>query len=940
MASTLTKPASSADTPASAPAFSYAQAARGQVATPATTPQPESSAPPSTTNTVGSSVTSSVASDVQDIPKALQDSTDLSTVKVTDSELSSVVGSTTQESRDDAVSVAGSQSQPAAKGSETRRPRKGKKGKNQDKTKEDEQDRAKENLKTVEQVKVQLSEAPIPSVNVWQERAKQNPAPQKSVASTTTATTPEAKKAENGPAVRVPKKPLESSRNAVTPNESRRTAPRGSRVQAENPPSVQDPTLWPSIELAAVDDGKSKPTEKPAVSEKPDEASASSKPKKEWTHFPITPTYTYETQFSQHAKQPRPRGGARGGREPGSTRGGHASASGPSEDKEPASATAVSTKGQTESKERPRDAAAPHARQTSQAPTVPKRGGMDTSAREPRKAAGASPADKAKGEHAATSYPAKGDAPTRGSRAELTNGDHAPADRRKHSGERNHARGHDGNGENGHHSVREGRSERGRGGYRGRGGGAGHNGAGHHQQGNFGPNGQRYMGGANGMGSQPFNPASNQFQYSGHGNGRKFPSRAQTGPAHNGQRAHNGANMAGRMPSLPVTTSNQEYSMQAYPPVYPAPHYGDELIVQGLKAQIEFYLSLDNLAGDLYLRQRMDSQGFVRLTTIAGFRRVESLSPRFDFIQAACAQSQEIDYVTGDDGTERVRSRHDMTPYILEYSRRAEEGKSNGPASVIYHNIDRHTHPIPYGNGYPHHMYTSSPTNYHTEFPNASANSAVDPHAYSMYPVNGSQYGHGPVMNGHYPVNGHQLSATVPDFSPVSQQRPSIEEFQQFKDSDIENLTVMVADNKPRVSVKGAADENLANGSANHGSSSEGANEANKTNYPAFHSQALEQRKKSAPGETCPDMHNLYRFWVDFLSNSFNNKLYTEFRQLALDDGAKQPPSPAGVRYLLGFYENLVNSRRPYPAVLDSHYHEARKVSDALSSVTNGEVHA
>lgn len=87
-------------------------------------------------------------------------------------------------------------------------------------------------------------------------------------------------------------------------------------------------------------------------------------------------------------------------------------------------------------------------------------------------------------------------------------------------------------------------------------------------------------------------------------------------------------------------------------------------------------------------------------------------------------------------------------------------------------------------------------------------------------------------------------------------------------------------------------------------------------------------------------MHNLYRFWVDLLSNSFNNKLYTEFRQLALDDGAKQPPSPAGVRYLLGFYENLVNSRRPYPAVLDSHYHEARKVSDALSSVTNGEVHA
>ncbi|KAF7350522.1 HTH La-type RNA-binding domain-containing protein [Mycena venus] len=45
---------------------------------------------------------------------------------------------------------------------------------------------------------------------------------------------------------------------------------------------------------------------------------------------------------------------------------------------------------------------------------------------------------------------------------------------------------------------------------------------------------------------------------------------------------------------------------------------------QEILSQLEFYLSPDNMATDLYLRQQMDSQGWVRIETLASFKRVQS----------------------------------------------------------------------------------------------------------------------------------------------------------------------------------------------------------------------------------------------------------------------------------------------------------------------------
>ena len=44
-----------------------------------------------------------------------------------------------------------------------------------------------------------------------------------------------------------------------------------------------------------------------------------------------------------------------------------------------------------------------------------------------------------------------------------------------------------------------------------------------------------------------------------------------------------------------------------------------------VRAQIEWYFSVDNLARDVFLRSRMDAEGFVPLEVLLSFRRVERM---------------------------------------------------------------------------------------------------------------------------------------------------------------------------------------------------------------------------------------------------------------------------------------------------------------------------
>ncbi len=72
---------------------------------------------------------------------------------------------------------------------------------------------------------------------------------------------------------------------------------------------------------------------------------------------------------------------------------------------------------------------------------------------------------------------------------------------------------------------------------------------------------------------------------------------------------------------LPMDFTNQPPQFQPY---YPIPSIPENfaLIVQ----QVEYYFSVENLCKDVYLRRKMNSQGFVKLETLANFNRVKSLT--------------------------------------------------------------------------------------------------------------------------------------------------------------------------------------------------------------------------------------------------------------------------------------------------------------------------
>ncbi|XP_041435515.1 la-related protein 1B isoform X2 [Xenopus laevis] len=76
--------------------------------------------------------------------------------------------------------------------------------------------------------------------------------------------------------------------------------------------------------------------------------------------------------------------------------------------------------------------------------------------------------------------------------------------------------------------------------------------------------------------------------------------------------------------------------------IYPV---DEKLLKEYLKRQIEYYFSMENLEKDFFLRRKMDLQGFLPISLIAGFYRVQSLTTDVDIIKLALKDSAEVEIV-------------------------------------------------------------------------------------------------------------------------------------------------------------------------------------------------------------------------------------------------------------------------------------------------------
>lgn len=201
-----------------------------------------------------------------------------------------------------------------------------------------------------------------------------------------------------------------------------------------------------------------------------------------------------------------------------------------------------------------------------------------------------------------------------------------------------------------------------------------------------------YAGGFNGQNGQFGNMANNntfvpkQFGF----NDRQ---RSQHGMP-NGSQPNN--RMPMRSPSLPASGNmygvygfpseiNTMYGYQTIAPApmsaMPYPQYIEPLsLMNMLTTQLDYYFSVDNMCKDMFLRQKMDSQGFVPLSVVANFKRVKSLTEDIELLRHVARQLREAEYVVGEDGLDRLRPRENWAQWILPVEKRDLPAQNDGPA--------------------------------------------------------------------------------------------------------------------------------------------------------------------------------------------------------------------------------------------------------------------
>jgi la-related protein 1 len=182
----------------------------------------------------------------------------------------------------------------------------------------------------------------------------------------------------------------------------------------------------------------------------------------------------------------------------------------------------------------------------------------------------------------------------------------------------------------------------------------------------------------------------------------------------------------------------------------------------------------------MYLRRKMDSQGFVTLEFIAGFNRIKQLSTDIELIKLVCQQSGVVQYRTGEDGQDRLRRRDGWEQWVLNMADRDPAAQNDGPKEL-------HQPPVP------------QPTGFDQSNPTQWPMSAVE--ATGPYENNASF----PQMNGHSQdskaatdmPNGTGPEVTnggaVPDDQPVDQSIKAVSvEPGPFSDIQIASSAVTV----------------------------------------------------------------------------------------------------------------------------------------------------
>ncbi|OBT51467.1 hypothetical protein VE04_09076 [Pseudogymnoascus sp. 24MN13] len=999
-----------ATTRESAAAFSYAQAAKGRAAANASLLSSQNT---SGTNTPSKDMSLSVESSLDFSNTAATSDADRSTNGDADVKVPGTLASSTTASFQNSVPTSPSYGtaststlpreeeaaaapklsdspwdRPAASETVSEKPegdrrktRKGKKDKNADKDAEKE----KEEPKPAEI----LVAAPPPAVNFWQQRMASKPASEEPTAAEASTEAKPAEKrkpkadageqsagpSQNGTAreTKGQKKNGESSRGKEDYN--KRSAARGSRAGDKDekaaanqlPPPVGDAVSWPTPG-AALEEEKRKAQEKIDKDEKDAESSANKQPrqKEKWVSVPYTPSVTFNTPLPARGAGDRARRLA--GRD-GGGRGGQSSNDGPGGDK-----TVSSENTGSDNRERGRDSNG-SGRATSLPPNASKRSAGDSyrDARKPSTAEKKTESAAAKADAAASSNGRRSsiatqtestNGPSDGARSQKNEQPNGTSDSHAHP----HSAGYDMRSE---FNARAGDFQKDANGHQGR------------------ERGERVALSAvvadtaysNGQVQQPVNgynmrpngpysptPPSQPFpggfpQPAQRGRSGAPPPRSQSNPNSGPMYPRYPGNPNGPPMMSPIATNGAMFDypgMQSMSAVPYNPYVEPYSVMAMVTMQLEYYFSIDNLCKDVFLRKHMDSQGFVFLSFIAGFKRIQSLTQDFELLRYSCQESDVIEIVVGDDGVDRLRRNDGWEKWVLPIEERDEAARNKGPERFY-----RQSHPR--GQQMPQRMMPQGPQGGPPPPFSPNGVQSFTPYAAGSPNMNGE--------NGFVPPPMHDspLSAAVPEFAPAPAFNAAdyVDVPTTFADEEISSLTVVYSQKAsgeaPQRVPYTANSRTFSNGSIDARVIAEELQEAEKrqgrplTNGSSESSEISPERLRNSLSPSTMSPTRLVfgnappvmwlksqadatahpsesktsepytmirsRFWAHFLIRNFNPQMYEEFRRCAHEDAGRQ--AMFGMNHLVTFYDEVLNSKkRTVPEVFARHYVELVREED------------
>ncbi|KAJ7800304.1 hypothetical protein B0H14DRAFT_1693915 [Mycena olivaceomarginata] len=137
----------------------------------------------------------------------------------------------------------------------------------------------------------------------------------------------------------------------------------------------------------------------------------------------------------------------------------------------------------------------------------------------------------------------------------------------------------------------------------------------------------------------------------------------------------------------PYMPTSYDYAQAAPQHLAPVPTLRTRLsfpidrLRQEILSQLEFYLSPDNMATDLYLRQQMDSQGWVRIDVLASFKRVQAKTSDVSLVRDVLGLSDYAE-IRG----EWVRSTEGWEQFVLPTAQPSVvDQETQTPHSLLMH---------------------------------------------------------------------------------------------------------------------------------------------------------------------------------------------------------------------------------------------------------------